>query len=335
MRALREARSWSQQDLADRAGVTRQLVGAVEAGRHAPNVLAAIALASALDTTVEALFEPAPDVVTALDLPVEPGGGVLTARVGSRLVAVPARNRAANPERWTLVDAEVTGGGGIEWMPDRRTDGLVVAGCDPVLGLLADLVERSTASRLLPAHASTGRSLAALAACTVHGALVHAPVGDLPEPPVPVRRWHVARWLVGLAARGRGQAPGVEELATRRSHVVQRDPGASSQQALERALRKAGAPTALPGPTGDGHLDVARRVQAGGARVGVTMEAAARAFGLGFSPLEEHEVELWVDERWSTLPAVAVLGDLLQASSFLRRAEHLGGYDLADCGATR
>ena len=316
--------------------MTRQLVGAVEAGRHAPNVLAAIALASALDTTVEALFEPQRDeLVPALGPPPDPGSGVLAAQVGERLVAVPAPHRAGNPERWALVDAEVGDAGRLEWMPDRRTDGLVVAGCDPIVGLLADLVERTSSSRVLPVHASTGRSLAGLRAGTVHGVVVHGRSGALPEPPVPVRRWHVARWLVGLAAAGRGGPPRIEELAARRAHVVQREAGAGSQQALERALRATGATGPLPGRLGDGHLDVARRVQAGAGRAGVTMEAAARAFGLGFTPLEEHEVELWLDERWAALPAASVLVDVLNAGAFLRRAEHLAGYDLADCGSKR
>ncbi|HEX6420566.1 MAG TPA: helix-turn-helix domain-containing protein, partial [Acidimicrobiales bacterium] len=56
IRALRAARGLSQRDLSERAGVSRQLVGAVEAGRHVPNVRAALALARALEVPVERLF---------------------------------------------------------------------------------------------------------------------------------------------------------------------------------------------------------------------------------------------------------------------------------------
>ena len=45
--ALRQERGWSQTELAKRAGVTRQLVGALESGRNVPNVTAAIGLAKA------------------------------------------------------------------------------------------------------------------------------------------------------------------------------------------------------------------------------------------------------------------------------------------------
>ncbi|MBV9534199.1 MAG: helix-turn-helix transcriptional regulator, partial [Solirubrobacterales bacterium] len=68
--ALRERRlqcGLSQTELAARAGVSRQLVAAVEAGRNTPAVDAALRLARALATTVEELFcAPAPRVVAAL-----------------------------------------------------------------------------------------------------------------------------------------------------------------------------------------------------------------------------------------------------------------------------
>ena len=46
----------TQDALAERAGVTRQLVAAVEGGRNTPSVEAAMAIARALGTTVEELF---------------------------------------------------------------------------------------------------------------------------------------------------------------------------------------------------------------------------------------------------------------------------------------
>jgi DNA-binding transcriptional ArsR family regulator/DNA-binding XRE family transcriptional regulator len=48
----------TQAQLAELAGVSRQLVGAVEADRHLPRVDAAVRLAAALSTTVEELLAP-------------------------------------------------------------------------------------------------------------------------------------------------------------------------------------------------------------------------------------------------------------------------------------
>ena len=47
----------TQQDLADRAGVTRQTILSIEKGKYSPSVGLALRLADIFDTTVEDLFE--------------------------------------------------------------------------------------------------------------------------------------------------------------------------------------------------------------------------------------------------------------------------------------
>lgn len=333
IRAAREAQGWSQAELAEAAGVSRQLVGAVEAGRHVPNVAAAIALARALGHPVEELFAPDPagePVPACGDGPPADGTPVLLARVGEQLVTIPADHGAENPERWALADATVTGGR-VRPLTGGSAAGLVLAGCDPALGLLAALVERRARRRVPVAHASTGRAVDALGAGRVHGVVVHAPADAMPAPPVPVRRWRLGGWRVGLASTRASGVPTVEEIATRRLRVVQRDAGAGTQQAFARALARAGAPPTVPGPLASGHLDVARRV-ATGAPAGLTMEAAARSFGLRFLPLEEHAVELWIDERWVSTPAAAAVVDALAGPALRERLALIGGYDLAGLG---
>ena len=335
----RESLGLTQTELAARAGVTRQLIGAVEAGRHLPNVGAALALAGALGATVEALFG-APDVdvvpVAGDDLPPS-GAPVNVARVGDRLIVVPTEHQAVNVEQWAIVDGSMDGER-LALLPDAELGGLVVAGCDPALGILAGLVRRMSAHRVITVHASTGRSVEALAGGRVHAIAVHAPAGRLPDPPVTVRRWQLARWQVGLASARPSGVPTVEEIAERPLRVVQREPGAGTQLAFARALHRVGGPDRVPGPLGDGHLDVARRVSdrsASGAAAGLTMEAAARSFGLGFSPLEEHVVELWLDAQWSALPAAVALIEALGADALRDRLGLIGGYDLSGLGTER
>lgn len=314
--------------------MTRQLVSAVESGRHSPNVRAALGLSRALGCSVEELFgssDIAREIEPVTGGEIVEGTPLATVRVGDRVVGVAIGHAVASAESWGLADA-VAGEGEVEWLPSAVTDGLVIAGCDPLLGLLSALVARVSADRVVAVQASTGTSIDALAGGRVHGALVHAPAGGLPTAPVPVRRWRVARWQVGLAGAGRSGPPTIEEVAERRLRVVQRDAGAGSQRAFERALRRAGATKPVPGPVAEGHVEVARRVADGGGRAGVTMEAAARAFGLGFTPLEVHEVELWLDERWVELPAARMLVDQLGSPALARRVSVLAGYDLADCG---
>ena len=331
--AGRHARGWSQQELADRAGVTRQLVGAVESGRHAPNVGAALALARALGTSVEDLFADRPAVV------IEPAVGeadppealAATARVGDRLVGVAPVGHAVDPERWFVADA-VLGETGPEWLPGARTDGLVLAGCDPVLGMLADLVAAASPHRVLVAHAATERAIESLGRGTVHGAVVHGVGGRLPEVRSGVRRWRLAAWQVGLAHFSDRGAPSIDDLVDAGLVVVQREAGAGSQRALVRALEAVGCHRLPPGPIADGHLDAVRRLRAGHAQAALTMEAAAIAHRLAFEPIEVHDVELWIDERWVDLPALGVLLETLTSAGFVRRVERIGGYELAGCG---
>lgn len=333
VRAHREARGWSQADLAQYAGVSRQLVGAVESGRHVPNVGAALALSRALDRSVEEVFaEPTGGPVPVLGTASPPAGApVVVARVGETVVAAPAEHSIVSSERWALADATVGADGALAMLPDGVGHGVVLAGCDPALGLLAGLVERAARHRVVTVHASTGRSIEALDAGRVHGVVVHGPAGEMPSPPVPVRRWHLAHWLVGVASGRVSGVPSVEEIAERRLPVVQRDPGAGTQLAFSRALERIGAPMSVPGPIADGHVDVARRV-ATGSVAGLTMEAAARSFGLGFVPLEEHTVELWLDERWATLPAAVAVVETLTSGSLRVRLELVGGYRLSEHG---
>jgi transcriptional regulator with XRE-family HTH domain len=331
LRAARVAAGLSQAQLAERAGVSRQLVSAVEAGRHLPRVDAALGLATALGSTTEALFGAGDAAYAAESLGLATGSLARAARVGRRLVCVPLPDHGIAGAEWASADAIVRAGT-VELLPRARTDGLIVAGCEPALGLLRSMAADGQ-HRLLVRHESTGSALTALARDEVHGVVVHGPRAAVARrhSPVPVRRWHFVGWQVGLA--GVGAVPEIEEICDRRVPVVQRDSGASSQQALHRAARRVGA-SGVSGPMGDSHLDAARRA-AHGDMLGLTMEAAAHAFSLSFRPLEHHVVELWLATRWADTPDAGALIELLNDSALTRRLSMLPGYDVHDCGTER
>jgi putative transcriptional regulator len=56
VREAREARGWTQAELANRIGVSRKTVNTVENGVFVPSTVVALKLAAALGTSVEALF---------------------------------------------------------------------------------------------------------------------------------------------------------------------------------------------------------------------------------------------------------------------------------------
>lgn len=57
LRELRAARRWSQADLAERIGVSRQAVNALETEKHDPSLGLAYRIAAAFDMPVEAVFD--------------------------------------------------------------------------------------------------------------------------------------------------------------------------------------------------------------------------------------------------------------------------------------
>lgn len=65
LKALREARGWTQGALADRLDVSRQTVNALETGRYDPSLPLAFRIARLFDQPIEAIFDPEPDPVSA------------------------------------------------------------------------------------------------------------------------------------------------------------------------------------------------------------------------------------------------------------------------------
>ena len=60
LRERRAARRWSQADLADRLGVSRQTVNALENGRYDPSLPLALKIAEVFGEPIESLFLPPP-----------------------------------------------------------------------------------------------------------------------------------------------------------------------------------------------------------------------------------------------------------------------------------
>ncbi|GMN13330.1 helix-turn-helix transcriptional regulator [Altererythrobacter sp. MTPC7] len=58
LKVLRAERSWSQQELANRLGVSRQSVNAIETGRYDPSLPLAFTIAGVFELAIEEIFEP-------------------------------------------------------------------------------------------------------------------------------------------------------------------------------------------------------------------------------------------------------------------------------------
>ncbi len=161
LRFARQARGFSQQQLAGMAGVSRQAVSAVESGHADPSLRVALALAQALGMTVDELFggESTVQAVKArlVGDPGPVGARVTLAPIGDSLIALPLSAAAASragflPAGGLLVDkkpkllprpavkpVQITAEQEASIRPigpPRPT--LVIAGCDPALPLLEE-----------------------------------------------------------------------------------------------------------------------------------------------------------------------------------------------------
>lgn len=327
---LRDARSragLSQSELARRARVSRGLVSAIEKGRHVPGVDAALRLAAVLNLSVELLFAPeAPIVaVAARDGRLEHGMLVRAGRVGDQVV-VAAVAPATDATGWGEADGFIDAGR-LRLFAEGSIAGALVLGCDPALAVVGELSSSRGAERVVGVSATTGEALRALEDGRCHAALVHGRAGHLPRPPVPVVRWHLARWRVGIGVHPDLGRPSLESLLEGESRLVRRDRSAASDQAVVRAARRLGLPNPPRGPVATGHFDAARRaVWTQGAAV--TFEPAAHEYGLHFEPLETHDVELWVAEEWRSHPGVTTLLEIVGSRAFRDRVGAHDGYDL-------
>lgn len=327
LQSLREAAGLTQTELAARAGVSRQAIGAVEAGRHLPRVDAALALAAALAVDVEDLFAPelvAADVITgavAAD-----GSSVRVGRVGNRSVTAPARVGA---QGWDVADGTIEAG--MLRTFGHHAPGLVVAGCEPGLEVLERLL-REAGMGAVAAAGSSATAIAALEAGRVHAAVVHGPESrHVAEPRgVAVERFRVGRWQVGLAAPGDVGAGWWNEALSGRTPVVQREQGAGVQRAFEGAVDAGRLP--VPGPRVGTHLEAARRSMISGVPA-VTIEPAALAVGATFHSLEIHEAQLWVSTQWLNDRVVTEALNVIVGQSFQARLASVGGYDLTGSGS--
>jgi putative transcriptional regulator len=58
LRVLRAERGWTQADLAERAGVSRQTINVIEAGKYDPSLPLAFKLARLFEAKIEDVFFP-------------------------------------------------------------------------------------------------------------------------------------------------------------------------------------------------------------------------------------------------------------------------------------
>jgi putative molybdopterin biosynthesis protein len=357
LRLSRQARGYSQQQLADMAGVSRQAIAAVEAGVTDPSLRVALALARILDVTIEEMFGRSRLVRTVPARPVAPlrseGARVTLALVGDGLVALPlsgaAVSRAGFLPAGGVAAGNSRGSGGTGPIqirpasPPRPT--LVVAGCDPALPLLEgplSLLDPPVAFSWWPCPSEKALELSAAGLVHVAGAHLRGPDGSynttaarnlLPGSAI----IGFCSWKEGLAVRPglHGRIKSIGDVARLGLRLVNREPGSEARSLLDRELSNLGIdPASVPGyhTHAAGHLQVAEAIAAGLADAGIASEPAARAYGLDFISLASEHFDLVIPEAQTATREVQSLLRILSSRWLFDQLTSLPGYDPTRCG---
>lgn len=346
VRELREARGMSQIELASAASLTRQSIGAIEAGRATPAVDVAMRLARALACTVEELFGAgATELVIAESTAPASSGRVALGHIAGRWVSYPLQG----DELQISADALATPGRGVELLRPgaEARDNLVMMGCAGALGLLADRLNgRAGAGRFVWLGRSSTAALQALVADHTHLAGVHLTDESSGEENIPDVRRHASAATIVLTTLGTWEAGlvtatsnpkrirRVDELGRRGLRLVAREPGSGARRLLERELTRAGLSRELAAAaslTVRSHAAVADAIAMGAADVGVATRDVALLHGLHFIPLAEERYDLATPLALVDDPRVQRLFNAMTAAPFRREVSALG-YDVTRCG---
>jgi putative molybdopterin biosynthesis protein len=138
-----------------------------------------------------------------------------------------------------------------------------------------------------------------------------------------------------VAPRNPLKLRGISDLARRRIHMVNRQPGSGTRLYLDHALAK--LKIAERRVTGydqvvSTHFEVALRVLRGEAHVGLATLAAARMLGLDFVPLARERFDAVISRQRFFLPGIQLLLDIVGSRDFRDRLDVLGGYDCRESG---
>ncbi|MFZ5816645.1 MAG: substrate-binding domain-containing protein [Bacillota bacterium] len=360
LREVRTRLGLSQQELAEQVGITRQAVGAIEAGQSSPSAAIALRMARVLGCQIDDLFwlEDDPPVLDAIPVRSFPPGErsrLALARVGGRWVAHPLAGEQAFRTELLPADGEGTWRFGdpalhVQLLDDPQNlhHTVAVAGCTPVLSLWARAAERwHPGLRVLWTFANSTAALEALARGEIHAAGSHLYDEETGEHNLPFARRilpgralvliNLGTWEEGLLVRP-GNPLGLRcgaDLAQPGVRVINREPGAGARLLLERILRREripfGAVCGFDQQAGS-HLAVAQAVAAGEADAGVSAASVAAAFGLGFVPLHQARYDIVIPREYLEEPPVRHWLSTLNHRWVRSQLEALGGYDTSLTG---
>lgn len=337
IRSAREERGWSQQELADRAGLSRTGVSAIEAGRLVPSTAAALALAAAFGRRVEDLF-------------------VLAGKDGVEWAWPPSRQpcrywRALVGGRQLLYPVEASPLGTVPhdgvWRDGRCHDHafadpmrtLLVACCDPAVGLLAGEYARQTPFRMLVLQRGSRAALELLAAGLVHAAGLHLASADNAEgnriaaAEILGQDFDLLRitdWEEGLALAPELATSSISAIMRSDLLWIGRETGSGARKLLDELSEGRISPTHVARD----HRGVVQTIRNGFAQAGVSVRLVCEEEGVDFLAVSQEAYDLCIPGAAQEDPRLRALAEVVRSSSYRKLLAELPGYDSVKTGDT-
>ena len=329
----RLARKWSQAELAERTGISRAAVSAIEGERLSPSVATALSLASVLECSVEELFGRANSSVAKGPewawSPRLQTNRYWEAEVHRRRLLYPVEAVSLNsiPHDGVWQD-----GIGRESCPPPAERPLTVASCDPAVGLLAAEYARASGFRMLVFPRGGSAAVQLVRQRLVHVAALHRSTEEHPERNADFvraelgdgyRLLRVAQWQAGIALPTEDLTHSPDVVVSHSPRWAMREPGSAARDCLDELL----GGRDCPGRQVDGHFSVAEAVRLGWAEAGVCVKLCAVEAGLNFLPLRTEALDFCFPVSLQNDPRIQALVGLLRNRAFRRLVSDLPGYD--------
>jgi molybdate-binding protein/DNA-binding XRE family transcriptional regulator len=348
VRAHRARLGWSQEELARRTGLSRAGISAIETGRLVPSTAAALALAATLGCPVESLFRLArtlPDQASAswAWLPSEGASRYWRAQVAGRLLLYPVEVSALGllPQDGSFRDGTFHDHPVFD--PART---LVLASCDPAVGLLAAELARSADLRLIVLPRSSRAALELLAQGVVHAAGVHLARSERAEGNAAMVRPHlgaaagggfqllrIADWEEGIALKPALGLSTIRATVAARLRWVGREPGSGARQCLDELLgRTARRGPSHPMPCARDHRGVADAIRANWADAGICLRLTSEEAKLSFLSVRREAYEICFPDALADDRRLQALVQAARSAAFGRSLGELPGYHTARTG---
>lgn len=336
--ARRRVRGWSQDDLARQAGIPRSSVSAIEAGRLTPSVTAALAVSGALECSVEELFGAGEKAVHQPTewawKPRSETGRYWEAEVGGRRWLYPVEPLLGRAWAHDGLCRQGVLHERSEWDASQT---LVLAGCDPAVGLLAAEYASASGFRLLAFSRGGGAALELLKQGVVHAAALHRSTVERPGRNAKTAReilgggyrlLRSADWQEGIALPAGDHTRSVAACARGVRHWAMREPGSAARECLDELLDKPRASK----PALTSHFAVAEMVRSGWAEAGICVQMCAEDAGLRFLPVRTESLDLCFPASMERDPRLQALIRLLRSRQHRRLIAELPGYDARHTG---